>query len=147
MFYIYRPHRGSIDKSLKEVCVVRDLDSIKTHIIEEFSKYGVTLTPDDITFSEETHNDKRIGWEATRYVCVAHMGKERFDVPQCVGMCCDSEHLPKTFADEMEELLENPDAQVMPSFSLRVMEILKPGSLLTESIFNSEEKRYMEVIK
>lgn len=93
MRYLYRPHRGGLDESLKETVLCNSEDEIKDLVIESFSHYGVSLTREDVIIDDKENEDGRIGWMATRYVCVTHMGKERFDVPQCVGMCCDEEHL------------------------------------------------------
>lgn len=30
----------------------------------------------------------RINWKETRYVCTKRFGGDKYDTPQCIGMCC-----------------------------------------------------------
>lgn len=117
--YVYRSHRGSLDESMETCVICESVDKLKDVVIEEYRPYGVTLTRDDIIISDETHNDERIGWKETRYVCVTHLEGDNFDTPQCVGMCCDQEHLPFDFIDNLKHSLE--ENKSVSSWSIRIV--------------------------
>ena len=43
---------------------------------------------DDLSISNESFIDDRINWKETRYVCTKRFGGDKYDTPQCIGMCC-----------------------------------------------------------
>ena len=95
MRYLYRPHRGGLVESMAECAVFVNEDAIKDHVIETYSHYGVCLNREDVIIDPRSIDDERTSWGATRYVCVTHLDGPPFEIPQCVGMCCDEAHLPE----------------------------------------------------
>lgn len=88
---IYRPHRGCLAEAMAEAQVFDTVDAMKEHIVQHWHDiFGYDMfEPEDIVidFDKPGHNDERIGWEDTHYVCVKCMGAEAYDTPQCIGMC------------------------------------------------------------
>ena len=88
----YRPHRGTLDKSMKEYREFDTVDDMKEFIADDWnSKWGHLIDEEDIVIGESLGSDERIGWKSTRYVCTKRMGDEDYielyGVPQCIGMC------------------------------------------------------------
>lgn len=95
---IYRPHKGSLDASLKEAKEFNTEQEMKEHIFHEWESLyrdlGFSVCPfeiSDIVIKNEAKNDNRCGWYDTRYVCVKRLGSEDYmklyGSPQCIGMC------------------------------------------------------------
>ena len=91
---IFRPHRSSLDETMKEAKEFDDVEKMKEYIVELWNRkwHGSQklFTTDDIVINKESAvNDDRIGWEDSMYVCV--MGSEdyikEYGVPQCIGIC------------------------------------------------------------
>ena len=83
----YRPHRGSLDESMKEEKIFNTIDEMKDHIISEWKMGEVPFSKEDIIIDDDHGKNRRIPWKETRYVCVKRMGKIIYDTPQCIGMC------------------------------------------------------------
>lgn len=91
---IFRPHRGSLADSLEEAREFDTVGEMKKYIVDDWKKHfdliGLKSEPfglDDIVIDEESVDDDRCGWHDCRYVCIKRLGKEIYDIPQCVGMC------------------------------------------------------------
>ena len=80
----YRPHRGSLDKSLERMKTFDDIADMLKYISEE---HHHLFAPEDIVISQSYGSDDRIGWNSWRYVCVRRYDNEHYDIPQCIGMC------------------------------------------------------------
>jgi hypothetical protein len=86
---IFRPHRGSLDDAMKEAKEFKDESEMKKYIVDQWNNLFFTemFTVDDIVIDDKVSNDDRNGWKDTRYVCTKRMGNEKYDTPQCIGMC------------------------------------------------------------
>lgn len=96
---IYRPHRGGLAEAIAESRGFETEEEMKQHIYEHhkdnFFDLGYPNAPfevNDIVIEKENpHEDKRIGWHDTMYVCVKRYGNEyymeKYGCPQCIGMC------------------------------------------------------------
>ena len=85
---IYRPHRGSLAEAMEEAKEFNNEQEMKEHIANQWDGY---ISVDDIVITDNPHNDDRIGWKDTRYVCTKRFGEQDniavYGVPQCIGMC------------------------------------------------------------
>lgn len=93
---IFRPHRSSLDETMKEAKEFDDVEKMKEYIVELWNRkwHGSQklFTTDDIVINKESAvNDDRIEWEDSMYVCVKRMGSEdyikEYGVLQCIGIC------------------------------------------------------------
>lgn len=96
---IYRPHKGGLAEALVEVKEFQKEEEMKQYIYEEHKNYyqglGYSNAPfeiEDIEIdAQNPHNDERIGWHDTMYVCVKRYGNEdyikKYSTSQCIGMC------------------------------------------------------------
>lgn len=96
---IYRPHRGSLADALVEAKEFRTEEEMKSYIYEDWKKSHMELgfksapfeTEDIVIDKENPHEDERIGWRDTMYVCVNRFCNEdyieKYGCPQCIGMC------------------------------------------------------------
>ena len=92
---IYRPHRGGLKEAMAEAKEFQTEEEMKQHIYEHHKSYFLEMGYPDAPFEiddividkEDTHEDERIGWHDTMYVCVKRYGNEAYDCPQCIGMC------------------------------------------------------------
>ena len=80
---IFRPHRSSLDETMKEAKEFDDVEKMKEYIVELWNRkwHGSQklFTTDDIVINKESAvNDDRIGWEDSMYVCVKRMGSEDY---------------------------------------------------------------------
>ena len=78
---IFRPHRSSLDETMKEAKEFDDVEKMKEYIVELWNRkwHGSQklFTTDDIVINKESAvNDDRIEWEDSMYVCVKRMGSE-----------------------------------------------------------------------
>lgn len=85
---IYRPHRGSLADAMAEAKEFNNEQEMKEYIVKQWDGY---ISVDDIVIDDNAHNDDRIGWKDTRYVCTKRLGNdnyiEKYEHPQCIGMC------------------------------------------------------------
>ncbi len=81
----YRPHKGSLEDSMKETKEFKSIEEMFAYISES---YNGLILPDDIIISDKPFIDNRIDWKETRYVCIKRFDGDGYDVPQCIGMCC-----------------------------------------------------------
>lgn len=85
---VYRPHRGSLIAAMAEVKEFNNEQEMKEYIIEQWDHL---ISIDDIVIADDPHNDERIGWKDTRYVCTNKLGEDdyikKYGHPQCIGMC------------------------------------------------------------
>lgn len=112
---IYRPHRETLEKSLKEAKEFETVEEMKHHIMNQYKDYADCMLKmeynyidvntrdipkyifnplfdfEDIVIGSETIDDQRCGWHDTRNVCIKRFGTENFmekyGYPQCIGMC------------------------------------------------------------
>lgn len=96
---IYRPHRGGLAEAMAEAKEFQTEEEMKQHIYEHHKSYFLELGYPDAPFEiddividkEDAHEDSRIGWHNTMYVCVKRYGSEdymeKYGCPQCIGMC------------------------------------------------------------
>lgn len=80
----YRPNRGDLRESMNAFRTYETIeDMLKMVAHENFGDFN----PEDISISESYGEDYRIGWKSWRYVCTKRYGKEKYEIPQCIGMC------------------------------------------------------------
>lgn len=96
---IFRHHKGSLAESMATAVEFNNFDELKAYIVEYCKKFykelGYETEPiglEDIVIEEDKkHDDKRIGWHDTMYVCIKRLGDEdymkEYNSPQCIGMC------------------------------------------------------------
>lgn len=96
---IYRPHRGALAEAMAEAKEFETEEEMKRYIYADhkayFAELGRLNAPfeiDDIVIDkEDAHEDERIGWHDTMYVCVKRYGDKDYiklyGTPQCIGMC------------------------------------------------------------
>lgn len=112
---IYRPHRGSLEKSLAEAKEFETEEEMKYYIMRQYRDYAdgllkiennyIDVSPleipryidnplfnlEDIVIGEETCDDTRCGWHDMRDVCIKRFGDENcmelYGCPQCIGFC------------------------------------------------------------
>lgn len=81
----YRPHKGSLEDSMRETKEFKSIEEMFAYISES---YNGLIFPDDIIISDKPFIDDRTNWKETRYVCIKRFDGDEYDVPQCIGMCC-----------------------------------------------------------
>ena len=96
---IFRHHKSGLAESMATAVEFNNFDELKAYIVEYYKKFykelGYETEPidlEDIVIEEDKkHDDKRIGWHDTMYVCVKRLGSEdymeEYNSPQCIGMC------------------------------------------------------------
>jgi hypothetical protein len=85
---IYRPHRGNLVDAMVEAKEFNNEQEMKEYVANQWDGY---ISVSDIVIVDNPHNDDRIGWKDTRYVCTKRFGEQDnmvlYGVPQCIGMC------------------------------------------------------------
>lgn len=86
MAWKYRPHRGTLEESMKEY---REFDSLAD--VFEYAASCWNISRFDVSI-KYICDDNRIGWCPTYYICVDTFdGKVYNETPQCIGMCTEVE--------------------------------------------------------
>ena len=92
----YRPHKGSLEESMKEYKEFDGVVDMLKYIADEWHGF---IDIKDIVITNSDGLDDRIGWKSSRYVCIArillvfeyegaiHKQYKHYDKPQCIGMC------------------------------------------------------------
>ena len=80
----YRPHRSTLADAMSEY---KEFSDIKDMLLFIEQSHKPFLKASDIVITESHGLDNRIGWNSSRYVCTKQLGDEKYDVPQCIGMC------------------------------------------------------------
>lgn len=80
----YRPHRGALSDAMAEMKTFDSVEEMFHYIVEE--RNGA-LNIGDLTITCDEGSDERIDWKEGRYVCTRRYRQDKFDVPQCIGMC------------------------------------------------------------
>lgn len=85
----YRPHRGSLDKSMSEAKEFNSIDEMRDFLVSDWNGmgFGEIFTKDDIVVCDDRGKDERIDWKECRYVLVSRMGAIRYCPVQCIGYC------------------------------------------------------------
>lgn len=83
----YRPHKGTLDDAMLESKEFDSVEEMFKWIVEDWNKNIETFSISDLSITDDNGKDNRIDWKETRYVCTKRMGAEKYDVPQCIGMC------------------------------------------------------------
>lgn len=97
MGVIYRPHRGSLSKSMNEAMEFESFQDLQKYIVKDM-KQVIKLNECEIIPGGHPVNDERVGWRDSDYLCInGHdkvIDKEgyelcfggRYEYPQCIGM-------------------------------------------------------------
>ena len=80
----YRPNRGNLQESMNAFRTYETIADMLNAVAHENFGY---FKPEDISISESFGEDDRIGWKSWRYVRTKRYGKEKYEIPQCIGMC------------------------------------------------------------
>lgn len=75
----YRPQKGSLKDSMKEIKEFITEDEMKMHIAREFNRIIPKIRYQDITIVDTVIYDDRIDWEDMHYVMIGERN--------CVGFC------------------------------------------------------------
>lgn len=95
----YRPHRGSLDKSMKEEKGFVTMDQMFDYIVKTDPLH--ILQKEDLYISEDQGKDDRIDWSESRNVMAKRYGKN--DYPQPIGWCSiEDDNAPEYFADVLD---------------------------------------------
>jgi len=85
---IFRPHRGSLIEAMAEAKEFDNVQEMKEYIVKDWNNY---FSIDDVVIINEPHEDERVGWKDTKYVCTKRFGEQDnialCGYPQCIGMC------------------------------------------------------------
>ena len=91
----YRPHRGSLDESMKEAKEFITMDQMFDYIVMVDPLH--VLQKEDLYISEDHGKDIRIDWSESRNVMAKRYGKN--DYPQPIGWCSmEDTCIPEYFA-------------------------------------------------
>lgn len=91
----YRPHRGSLDESMKEAKEFITMDQMFDYIVKTDPLH--VLQKEDLYISKDHCKDTRIDWSETRYVMAKRYGKNDYPLP--VGLCSmEDTCIPEYFA-------------------------------------------------
>lgn len=86
---IYRPHRGSLERSLAEAKEFETETEMKKYIVKRF--LGFVSTEDIVIEGEPDADVEQCGWHDTKYVCIKKNGQEnyieKYGCAQCIGFC------------------------------------------------------------
>lgn len=80
----FRFHRGNLIRSME---TYREYADIGKMLIDIAKDSNGLFKASDVVISESYGEDERIGWNSWRYVCTTRIGNEKYDTPQCIGMC------------------------------------------------------------
>ena len=83
----YRPVRGLLEDSMKEVHEFDTLQEMKEYIYKQEHEgwdHGELFSIDQIIIEDPDGDDNRIGWKNVRYVRTARYGEDKGG---CIGFC------------------------------------------------------------
>lgn len=89
----YRPHRGSLEDSMKEARTFDNWYQMTQYIANNWNLAvgKKVIDPDDIVMDLESTDDERTGWKDVHMVLITRIGNENFmekyGNPQCIGYC------------------------------------------------------------
>lgn len=83
----YRPHRGMLSESMKDEMEFDTMDQMYDYLSEYWNYWDKIFEREDLSVTKDFGRDKRINWKELRYVCTKRFGKDRYDIPQCIGYC------------------------------------------------------------
>lgn len=92
----YRPHRGSLEESMRGWMEFKSIESMKRFIAGTYkNEYWMMPEPpftiDDIVIGEVIGDDDRIGWKNVRHIGIKRWGNEdyiaKYGCPQCIAWC------------------------------------------------------------
>lgn len=93
---VYRPQRGSLNDAMKEAQNFKTKDDLFQFIS---SQYGGMIRPEDITLSEDSIADHRVGWENVHMVLATRIGDldlvALYGCGQCIGFVNISNDIDK----------------------------------------------------
>ncbi|ADO59641.2 hypothetical protein [Paenibacillus polymyxa] len=85
---IYRPHKGSLEESMKQAKEFLSMREMKEYIVKDWNNL---FDIEDIVIKEDAHLDDRIGWNDVRLVTIKRLGEqdnmELYGCPQAIGYC------------------------------------------------------------
>ena len=80
----YRPQKGALADAMKEMKAFNSIDELFNYIVKKWKGY---VSYEDLSISEDLGKDNRTDWKETRYICTKRIGKEIYEIPQCIGIC------------------------------------------------------------
>ncbi len=83
----YRPHRSTLEDAMAEARVFSTVDEMFDYIADQVWNDGNPIYEKcDLVIDDKVTFDARNGWY-TQKVCAKVILNERYDTPQCIGMC------------------------------------------------------------
>lgn len=80
----YRPHRGTLRESIKEMKTFDTVDAMLDYIV---ANSDMLFSKGDLSISENYGCDPRIDWKENRHIRTSKYGDMLYQEPQCIGMC------------------------------------------------------------
>lgn len=80
----YRPHRGTLRESIKEMKTFDTVDAMLDYIV---SNSDMLFSKENLSISKNYGHDTRIDWKENRHIRTTMYGNILFKEPQCIGMC------------------------------------------------------------
>ena len=97
MSIIYRPHRGGLDEAMALAKEFDSFEDLQKYIVEDMKQF-IRLNPQEIVSGGNPHEDNRIGWKDSDYLCIDSYSKVEdkegykkyfggeYNHPLCIGM-------------------------------------------------------------
>ncbi len=92
----FRPHKSMLADSMSEAKTFYTVGEMKQYIARNWNWF---VMPENIVIDEKVYFDERTGWN-TQYVCAKSIGNEKYETPQCIGMC-DIKQEPERFQKKL----------------------------------------------
>ena len=87
---VYRPVRGSLKESMKEVKEFNNEEEMKKYIVKQWDN---SFSVEDMVITDTQIDDDRIGWGKVKHVCTKRFGNQDnialYGTVQCIGMCTE----------------------------------------------------------
>lgn len=88
MKFLYRPLRGTLEESMREVQEFDSIEAVRAGVYAEWNADGKVfdLSDVEVVLTEEVAEPK-IGWYHVHSITIKRFGDEHFDTPQVIGHC------------------------------------------------------------
>lgn len=140
----YRPQRGSLQDSMKEMKTFTSVDDMFDYIVNEWNTMipieNPLINKEDLLITAPVCSDDRIEWNETRYVCVKRLGDVNYAVPQAIGYCCfddDNNAYERVIKYHAEVAGGDPNAIVICDNTTPISEPVKLYSIRCDESFTA----------
>ena len=83
--FIYRPQRRTLNEAMEEVQAFDTEEDLFRFVAGQY--YGDIIQPENISLSEDSFTDERVGWENVHMLLVNRIGDEDFIKQYGCGQC------------------------------------------------------------